>query len=220
MANTHLSNHICDICGLKCSTKYGLIEHIRTHTGDRPFKCEMCGKGFAQRGTLGVHIRSIHKNERPYACEGCGKAFTTKGKLVKHKIVHMTNLEKKFVCEANGCDKAFSTKLAKHRHMKRHTAERKHKCTICDKAFTTGAALKRHIRCHTGEKPYECATCHKGFTQRYNLQNLSVIPNLNLCIDCTESLNIAYTFKCSKIEIVWMDGMTLREQSTSPSRSM
>ncbi|KRT81216.1 zinc finger protein, partial [Oryctes borbonicus] len=170
VAHTHFSKHVCNICNRKCGSKSALSDHIRTHTGDRPYKCEFCGKGFAQRGTLGVHIQCAHKKEKPYVCETCGKAFTLKGSLTKHTIVHMSNLEKKFICEVADCNRSFRTKRDRHDHMRRHIKGRCHPCTLCDKAFFDSTGLKRHMKCHTGEKPYECSTCHKSFSQQSNLR--------------------------------------------------
>ncbi|KAI4455349.1 zinc finger protein [Holotrichia oblita] len=170
MRTAHTTKHICEVCGLKCASNANLIEHMRTHTGDRPFSCEMCGKGFAQRSTLATHIKSIHTREKPYICETCGMAFISPALLRKHRLVHVPNRERKFVCDVAGCNKSFRDKQGKREHMKRHNPDKKYKCTVCDKAFLTGQHLRRHIICHTGEKPFDCTICNKTFNQKGNLK--------------------------------------------------
>ncbi|XP_052748251.1 PR domain zinc finger protein 5-like [Galleria mellonella] len=57
-------NKMCTLCGRGFSTNRILENHIRTHTGERPFLCAQCPAAFAQKTALVTHTRAIHKEER------------------------------------------------------------------------------------------------------------------------------------------------------------
>ncbi|XP_070623408.1 zinc finger protein Aiolos isoform X4 [Erythrolamprus reginae] len=45
----------CDICGLGCVSLNVLVVHKRSHTVEKPFKCEFCGRSYKQRSSLEEH---------------------------------------------------------------------------------------------------------------------------------------------------------------------
>lgn len=70
--------HVCEICLKEFPYPSFLAEHMKNHTGERPYLCAICGKGFRQSGTLQYHMRS-HTGSRPYICNICQNTFASPG---------------------------------------------------------------------------------------------------------------------------------------------
>ncbi|KAH9924746.1 uncharacterized protein B0H18DRAFT_1172784, partial [Fomitopsis serialis] len=129
------------------SSKQKILRHLQSHTGHRPFQCEICGQYFSEAATLAQHKRR-HTQEKPYVCDfpGCGKSFAITGALTIHKRTH--NGHKPFKCTY--CDRAFAESSNLSKHLRTHTGARPYSCTEpgCNKSFARPDQLARHQNVH------------------------------------------------------------------------
>ncbi|XP_055516221.1 LOW QUALITY PROTEIN: zinc finger protein Gfi-1b-like [Leucoraja erinacea] len=168
--STHYSSgsnaYHCIKCNKVFSTPHGLEVHVRrSHSGIRPFACDLCGKTFGHAVSLEQHL-NIHSQERIFECKMCGKTFKRSSTLSTHLLIHSDT--RPYPCQY--CGKRFHQKSDMKKHTYIHTGEKPHKCQVCGKAFSQSSNLITHSRKHSGFKPFGCELCAKGFQRKVDLR--------------------------------------------------
>ena len=79
--------YACEVCNKTFGHAVSLSQHRAVHTQERSFQCKQCGKCFKRSSTLSTHLL-IHSDTRPYPCQYCGKRFHQKSDMKKHTYIH------------------------------------------------------------------------------------------------------------------------------------
>lgn len=77
---------VCDVCKKVFKRKEFLMQHLKSHIGLRPFKCDepSCNKTFSRKEHLLRHVIS-HTGKKMFSCDVCKKLFSRKDNLNKHR---------------------------------------------------------------------------------------------------------------------------------------
>jgi len=66
----------CDQCAKKYQSSYSLKRHMDIHSGNKPFKCDICEKAFVYKSYPLDHLKTHSSLEDcSYLCEICGQTF-------------------------------------------------------------------------------------------------------------------------------------------------
>lgn len=127
--------HECDICKKSFTTAYNLANHVRSHTGERPYPCSKCGKHFKSSSNVNQHLRQVHGKEK----------LNNDG-------------DEKSGIKTDGISEA-----QKNAELSTQDAEKfPYACKHCGRRFRLKCTLTAHCTIHSNERPFECWICHRS----------------------------------------------------------
>ena len=124
----------CSVCPLTCATKSDLHQHLMTHTGEKPFDCNICGNSFRRRQHLANHMKVIHHVEPPSS------------QIKPETFLQPPAEPKKFTCDH--CQRVFLKSESLSAHMRVHVKDKMYECPECGKKFHQSIDQINHMKTH------------------------------------------------------------------------
>ena len=86
-----------------------LAKHRLTHSEERRYHCNICGKAFKRQDHLNGHLLT-HRSTKPFAChvDGCGKSYCDARSLRRHKENHHGQAKPESKSLTSGLSMSFS----------------------------------------------------------------------------------------------------------------
>ncbi|XP_064079261.1 zinc finger protein 341-like isoform X2 [Macrobrachium nipponense] len=188
--------HKCSFCGKEFSKNFDLQQHIRSHTGEKPFQCIVCGRAFTQKSNVKKHmtthrvwpfgslsdtlpkdpIKKLLLSPSVSSVDVVPQMDLLGNVVIKEEVL----VDDSYVCQF--CGYSLSSYVELRTHMKIHANQKVYRCIQknCDLAFEDLDSYLDHIRTHDKDLQYRCHTCSKVFsslnTLGYHQYEHSVYP--------------------------------------------
>ena len=117
----------CKRCDQSFPDRYTFKLHLKSHEGEKCFKCDLCNYASVSARHLESHML-IHTDQKPFQCDECDQSFRQKQLLKRHKNLYhnpeyVAPQPKEKTHECSSCSKSFRHKGNLMRHMVIHDPE-------------------------------------------------------------------------------------------------
>ncbi|XP_072390159.1 uncharacterized protein [Diabrotica undecimpunctata] len=175
----------CDICQKAFKSRSNLERHKRIHLGIEPYSCTYCPKSYKQLVNLTAHIRTYHTNERPFLCNICGKGYITSSRLNRHMLSHSEHKQFKCkVCPKSYANYTDLLSHECYHQGKNVDDLKKYSCDKCSLKFFYRCRLVKHQKTH--EKTAESNICSKELSRHLILDHSISLSTENATVNDEE----------------------------------
>ena len=194
----------CSYCQKGFNKVFDLTQHTRSHTGEKPYQCVICGRGFAQKSNVKKHM-ATHKvwpkghntlpKEVAVTDEDDGRSHEG---VALVRTVEATGEQKEQISVSNCyecpyCTITSSTYPGFKTHLRQHQTEKCYRCIApnCSKMFQDLEQFLEHTQEHK-DRQFRCHLCSAKFTDlgQLNLHSYSHLTD--------EQTREKQVFQCGK----------------------
>ena len=158
------------------------------------YQCQYCLKWFKYRSVLSIHMRS-HTGERPYKCAFCSYAGTQHNCLKLHMQRHHPEeygmSQGGLKSQSNPSVDTSATDIEQEHMLLGQAAKfNPAKCPICARVSPSPGYLKIHMRSHKQSLDHQCHICGRGFKEYWYLATHLRTHDQELNADSSQSSEV------------------------------
>ncbi|KAH9503546.1 hypothetical protein Btru_068156 [Bulinus truncatus] len=177
---------LCTYCNKQFTKNFDLQQHIRAHTGEKPFQCIVCGRAFAQKSNVKKHMathkvwpsgtsNTLPKQPEPLLEEKDLISSSCSSSPSSSIVATMAAIPPPQLPEAS--IKMFTSEVQQFNGLNKTEEEEEETpkgkvvvdnsyiCQYCPEKFKTYYQLKTHLVNHKNEQVYKCVmkSCGQSF---------------------------------------------------------
>ncbi|KAI5747892.1 hypothetical protein M8J77_019570 [Diaphorina citri] len=161
----------CPECSVQFSDFQALRGHLFSHSDERMYACEECGKSFKTKIQLCAHKELVHEGKQRSVCDTCGRTYKTKHSLNQHMKIHSDVRGCMMVWTCCKCVAKYTSRSHLSLHLLSHSSDADsdddhelHICSLC-------RGLKdSHFIYVALDSALYCAHCDQVFTDKNILE--------------------------------------------------